>query len=147
MHCVYRKAFQAGFHACNMTPKVCLHGLPHHFLCEAPHSHTMSNISADPHTPTTHHLAWLVLQVAGVEGRHIVLLLADSHITEEAMLADVNGLLNTGDLTGECRWGCNMWGSTRFSFSLKGGQHPVPSPPLTWQGCGPTWHAALPVST
>jgi hypothetical protein len=42
----------------------------------------------------------MMLQVAGVEGRHIVLLLADSHITEEAMLADVNGLLNTGDVTG-----------------------------------------------
>jgi hypothetical protein len=40
------------------------------------------------------------LQLAGIEGRHIVLLLTDSNITDEAMLADVNGLLNTGDVTG-----------------------------------------------
>jgi hypothetical protein len=40
------------------------------------------------------------VQVAGVEGRHIVLLLADNNITDEAMLADVNGLLNTGEVTG-----------------------------------------------
>lgn len=40
------------------------------------------------------------MQVAGVEGRHIVLLLADNNITDEAMLADVNGLLNTGEVTG-----------------------------------------------
>lgn len=39
-------------------------------------------------------------QVAGVEGRHIVLLLTDNNITDEVMLADVNGLLNTGEVTG-----------------------------------------------
>lgn len=41
------------------------------------------------------------VQVAGVEGRHIVLLLTDNNITDEAMLADVNGLLNTGEVTGQ----------------------------------------------
>lgn len=44
---------------------------------------------------------WRHVQVAGVEGRHIVLLLADNN-TDPAMLADVNGLLNTGDVTGGC---------------------------------------------
>jgi len=39
-------------------------------------------------------------QVAGVEGRHVVLLVSDNHITDEAMLADINGLLNTGEVTG-----------------------------------------------
>eukprot|EP00775_Hariotina_reticulata_P007079 gene7079-7292_t len=39
-------------------------------------------------------------QAAGIEGRHVMLLLTDSHIVDEAMLADVNGLLNTGDITG-----------------------------------------------
>jgi hypothetical protein len=29
-----------------------------------------------------------------------VLLLTDNNITDEAMLADVNGLLNTGEVTG-----------------------------------------------
>lgn len=43
--------------------------------------------------------AW-VLQVAGIEGRHIALLVTDNNITDEAMLADVNGLLNTGEVTG-----------------------------------------------
>lgn len=46
--------------------------------------------------------ACLHVQVAGVEGRHVVLLLADNNITDEAMLADVNGLLNTGEVTGGC---------------------------------------------
>lgn len=39
-------------------------------------------------------------KVAGVEGRHIVLLLTDNNITDEVMLADVNALLNTGEVTG-----------------------------------------------
>ncbi|WIA17601.1 hypothetical protein OEZ85_014416 [Tetradesmus obliquus] len=39
-------------------------------------------------------------RVAGVEGRHVVLLLTDSHIVDEAMLGDINGLLNTGEITG-----------------------------------------------
>jgi hypothetical protein len=46
-------------------------------------------------------------QVAGVEGRHIVLLLTDNNITDEAMLADVNGLLNTGEVTGGCLIGAH----------------------------------------
>lgn len=39
-------------------------------------------------------------QVSGIEGRHVVFLLADSQIVDEAMLADINGLLNTGEITG-----------------------------------------------
>ncbi|WIA37814.1 hypothetical protein OEZ86_014676 [Tetradesmus obliquus] len=39
-------------------------------------------------------------RVSGVEGRHVVLLLTDSHIVDEAMLGDINGLLNTGEITG-----------------------------------------------
>jgi hypothetical protein len=35
-----------------------------------------------------------------VEGRHVVLLVTDSHIVDEAMLGDINGLLNTGEITG-----------------------------------------------
>jgi hypothetical protein len=44
-----------------------------------------------------------LLQVAGVEGRHVMLLVTDSHIVDEAMLGDINGLLNTGEITGK-RW-------------------------------------------
>jgi hypothetical protein len=47
----------------------------------------------------------LLLQVAGVEGRHVMLLVTDSHIVDEAMLGDINGLLNTGEITGK-RWAC-----------------------------------------
>jgi hypothetical protein len=54
-------------------------------------------------------LSGLYVQVAGVEGRHIVLLLADNNITDEAMLADVNGLLNTGEVTGEVLVNVGSW--------------------------------------
>lgn len=45
-------------------------------------------------------VCFMFAQVAGVEGRHVVLLVSDNNITDEAMLADINGLLNTGEVTG-----------------------------------------------
>lgn len=44
------------------------------------------------------------MQVAGIEGRHVVLLLTDHNITEETMLSDLNGLLKSGDVTGVFPW-------------------------------------------
>jgi dynein heavy chain len=38
--------------------------------------------------------------VAGVEGRAVAFLLSDSQVVDEAMLGDVNSLLNSGEVTG-----------------------------------------------
>jgi hypothetical protein len=58
-------------------------------------------------------------QVAGVEGRHVVFLLSDSHIVDEAMLADVDGLLNTGEISGDTHSSpCVHAGTTRTPCGL-----------------------------
>jgi hypothetical protein len=38
-----------------------------------------------------------------------MLLVTDSHIVDEAMLGDINGLLNKGEITGTVFWaGCGL---------------------------------------